>query len=124
VAGVAVGALAVFAVWLRWGSGWLVAVGGAQAVLGPAFLVGPTSAAWSSALAALALVVAAPRYLLVAVALGATAALIACGPTADPLRLLATFIGVGAAVGASRLPWGRWRTVGAVLLAVAAVVLA
>jgi hypothetical protein len=118
------GGLAILATYLRWGSGWLVAVGGAQAVLGPAVTVGPASAAWSSALAAVALLLLAPRYLLVAVALGTTAAFIACGPTADGIRVLATVAGVAVAYGVSRLPALRWRTAAALVLAAAAVALA
>ncbi len=62
---VAVAAALVATSW-RWGSTSLEAVAGAQAVLGPAGLVGPSTAAASSWLAALALVLAAVPLRLVA----------------------------------------------------------
>lgn len=126
-AGAAVAGLAAVATYLRWGTGWLVAVGGAQAVLGPAVVVGPATAAASATLATAALVLATPRSATAAVAIGTTAALLACGPAGGDgvlARLVATVVCVAAAFGVSRLPHLRRRTVAAVAVSVAAVALA
>lgn len=126
-AGAAVGGLAVLATYLRWGTGWLVAVGGAQAVLGPAVAVGPATAAASATLASAGLLLATPRSTLSAVALGTTAALLAYGPAGGDgvlARLGATVVCVALALGGSRLPQLRRRTVAALLATLVAVVLA
>lgn len=72
--------LAVTAVLVRWGSPSLSAVGGDQAVLGPALNVGSTAAGASAVLAALAIALLAPRPAFVVVALGVVAGAIVAGP--------------------------------------------
>lgn len=168
---------ALLAVAVRWGSASLSGLAGAQAVLGPAGLVGPRPAAASAWLAGAALVLAVPSArwdrpppaalppgaaapaapphrpggrraqplvaagrepvldapaaadegrparsarwpwarppaaaLVVAIALGVSAAMVVAGPSAagDPLqRAGATLAGVAAAVGVSALRWRR-----------------
>lgn len=66
---------------VRWGDGSLSALGGNQAVLGPALLVGDLRTAASAALAALAIALAAPRHPLLAVAAGVAAGAVVAGPT-------------------------------------------
>jgi hypothetical protein len=112
---------------LRWGTAWLVPLGGAQAVLGSAVLVGPVSGAAASALGAAALLLAAPPPPAAAAALGTTAALLVAGPAGASgvvVRLLATVVGVGLAHGAGRLGRLRLRTLAALVLAAAALGLA
>ncbi|MCU1484050.1 MAG: hypothetical protein JWN67_796 [Actinomycetia bacterium] len=120
--------LAFLAACWRWGSGWLVAVVGAQAVLGPAGAVGPPSAALSSWLAAVALVVAVPGASLVAaLAVGASAALVVAGPAGldgAGTRLAATAALGLLAFGVGRLRWRRWPALVALALAVGAAALA
>jgi hypothetical protein len=126
--GAAVAGLALWSVVLRWGSGWLVAVTGAQAVLGPAGVVGPPSAAASSWLAAAALVVAVPgSSLLAALAVGAGAGVVVAGPAGldgGATRVAATLALTLVAVGIGRLRWRRVPAVLALVLAVAAAALA
>ncbi len=126
--GVVTAGLAVYAVAARWGSGWLVAVTGAQAVLGPAGVVGPASAAASSWLAAAALVLAVPGGSIVAaLAVGASGALLVAGPggvDGIATRAAATLALTLIAVGLGRLPWRRVPAVVALALAAGAVVLA
>lgn len=105
VGGVAAGVAA--AVILRWGTSSLEAVSGAQAVLGPAVLVGSPLEIASAVLAALALVLICPPGL-AAVPFGAAAALLAVGPAAENLndalvRLAATVVAAGLATAC-----GRW----------------
>lgn len=96
----------------RWGSSSLTAAAGAQAVLGPGFLVGPRPAAAAITLAAVSLVLVAPAGL-VAVAFGAAAGLVAAGPSAGSIgdaAVRALGLGAGAAAGwflVPRLP--AWR---------------
>jgi hypothetical protein len=120
--------LALLATSIRWGSGWLVAFTGAQAVLGPAVFVGPAAAAVSSWLAAAALVVAVPdRSIIVATGSGAAAALLVAGPGGwggVAVRVVATVALVAAAVLSGRLGRPRERALGAAALAAAAVVIA
>jgi hypothetical protein len=126
--GAATAGLAFVAATIRWGSGWLVAVAGAQAVLGPAITVGPAAAATSSWLAAASLVAAVPdRSLVSATGVGVAAALLAAGPggwDGVAVRVLATVIAIAATVAAGRVGHARARALGAIALAVGAVVLA
>jgi hypothetical protein len=115
--------LACTSVLVRWGSPSLAAVGGAQAVLGPAVLVGTATAA-ATWLASLALVLSA-RDRLTAGAFGLAAAALAAGPSlphALATKAVGAVVGVGAAYAATRLP--RHASLAAVVLAAAAVVLA
>src|SRR4051794_28909678 len=125
---VATAGLAFVATTIRWGSGWLVAVTGAQAVLGRAIAVGPAAAAASSWLAAGSLAMAVPdRSLVVAAGTGTVAALLVAGTGGwggVVVRVLATAIAVGATVVAGRLGHARLRAIAAAALALAAVVLA
>jgi hypothetical protein len=120
----AVGLLAAFAAsaW-RWSSSDLADVAGAQAVLGPAGWVGPTSLAAAAWLAALAVLASAPlpwpdpaspaaervAPLLTAVALGASAAVVVAGPVPGGdewwVRWVAAVAGTLVVLGASR--WRR-----------------
>ena len=120
--------LAVAAATIRWGSGWLVAISGAQAVLGPAVVVGPAAAAASSWLAAACLVIAVPdRSIVPAVGVGVVAALLAAGPggwDGVAVRALASVLAVAAAIGVARIGHVRMRAIGAVGLAALALGLA
>jgi hypothetical protein len=122
----------------RWGSTSLEALAGAQAVLGPAGLVGPERAATAAWLAAAALVLSVPARArsagpqlvigVVIAATGATAALVVAGPAAGGewwIRAVATITAVGGAALASAVRGGRERIcdVLAIALAVAALVL-
>lgn len=98
----------------RWGSTSLDALAGAQAVLGPAGWTGPAAAAASAWLAAVAVVLAVsgrlprPPSLVLAVATGATAAVVVAGPApggAVWVRVLATVVATGLA-----LVVAAWRT--------------
>ena len=125
--GAASAALVAVATSLRWGTAWLVPLGGAQAVLGPALLVGPASAAAASTLGAAALIVGAPPSPAAAAALGTTAALLVAGPAGASgvvVRVLATVVAVGLAYGAGRIGRFRVRTLVALALAALAVGLA
>src|SRR5260221_532360 len=75
--GVAFGAvaLAALAVVARWGTGWLAALAGGQAVLGPAGLFGTAAAVGSAWYAGAAIVLASPGGWL-AVPFGASAGLV------------------------------------------------
>ena len=111
---------------LRWGITSLEGIAGAQSVLGPGVLVGPELATASSWCAAAALVLVSPRDWR-AVAFGLAAAIGVAGPTAATggdvaLRVVASVVGVGAAVAAGRfLPASVGRPAGLVLAAVAAI---
>jgi hypothetical protein len=120
--------LAGVATWWRWDSAWLVPIGGAQAVLGPAGLVGPPAAAAASWLVAATLVLLTPhRSVGGALVTGAGAAFVVAGPAGVEgmgTRVLATAAAVGVALAVSRLRWSRHRTGGALVAALAAAVLA
>lgn len=105
-------ALAAAAVAVRWGTTSLAAVGGAQAVLGPAVLTGPPAAAASSLLAALTLVLVSPAANLRAVAVGVAAAQLAAGPAGAggiAIRAVATACFVILCLLARHLPPWRLR---------------
>jgi len=124
---VATGTIAVVAVAVavRWGSTSLEAVGGAQAVLGPAALTGPVAGGLSSLLGALALVLVAPGGNLRAASVGAAAGLLAAGPGGTggiAVRVASTVVFVVLCLLARHLP--GWRLplalgVGAVALGLA-----
>lgn len=106
-----VAAAAVLGTLARFGSTSLAGVAGAQAVLGPAVLVGPVAGAVGSGLLALACVAAAPRReWWSAVPLGLLAGVVAFGPSAVSwpdavVRLGGAAVGVGLVVfAAPRLP--------------------
>jgi hypothetical protein len=135
-AAIAVPAL-VAASW-RWGSTSLEALAGAQAVLGPAGLVGPTKAAAAAWLAAVALVLLVPArasssagQVVTSVAIGASgaaAALVVAGPAIGDdwwVRAVATVTAIGCAALASVVRRDRERVCDAVaiVLAVAALIL-
>jgi hypothetical protein len=126
--GWATAGLAFLAACWRWGSGWLVALVGAQAVLGPAGAVGPASAAASSWLGAAALVAAAPGSSVVgALAVGAGAGVLVAGPAGldgAATREAATLALALLAFGVGRLRWRRVPALVGLALAVAAAVLA
>ena len=125
-------ATALGAAMVRWGSGSLRAIAGAQAVLGPAGWTGGTVAVTSSWLAALALVAAARpvggarsvRALVSLSAFAVAAADVVAGPSAGGalgVRVLASIVALALAFGCS-----RWRAasagaagIGVVALAVA-----
>lgn len=120
-------ALAAAAVAVRWGTTSLAAVGGAQAVLGPAVLTGPPAAAASSLFAALTLVLLSPAANLRAVAVGVAAAQLAVGPAGVggiAIRSVATACFVVLCLLARHLPPWRLRLsvgVGAAAFLLAAV---
>ena len=125
-------AVALCAVMVRWGSTSLRAIAGAQAVLGPAGWTGSNAAVVSSWLAALALVGAARPLrrdwswvgIAGVVPFAVAAADVVAGPSlggALALRVVATVIGLAAALVASR--WERAPACAAVV-AVAALVTA
>lgn len=118
-------ALVAWATALRWGSVWLVAVGGAQAVLGSGGVVGPAPAAASAWFAAGALVLGVPGgSIAAAVATGATAAFLLAGPSGTDgiaVRVAATLVLSLLAFGVGCLPWRRIPAVAGFGLAVAAV---
>lgn len=107
-------ALAVAATVARWGTADLSAVAGDQAVLGAALATGPVPLMASSALAGAGLVLAARvrgdawgSWVPVG-ALGVGAAVLAAGPAPSDLgalavRVVATVVGVAAAVGVATL---------------------
>lgn len=115
VAAAAAGAALVAASW-RWGSTSLEAIAGAQAVLGPAGLVGPHRAAVASWLAAGAVVLASPagRFgrvgsALPALASGTAAAVVVAGPAPGGdvwIRVVAAVLATALAAGAG---WCRTR---------------
>ncbi len=111
---------------LRWGITSLEGIAGAQSVLGPAGVVGPELATASSWCAAAALVLVSPRDWRAA-AFGLAAGISVAGPAAATggdvaLRVLASVVGVGAAVAAGRLlPASVARPVGLVVATAAAV---
>ena len=129
-------ALAAGATVVRWGSGSLAALGGAQAVLGPAGLVGPTAAAASSWLAAAAVLLCTPGPLRLkptsgivvgAIATGATAATLAVGPSAadEPvLRVAGVLVAVLVALATTFVPWRRAMSAAAFAAGLAAAVTA
>jgi hypothetical protein len=119
--------LAVTAALVRWGGPSLSAVGGDQAVLGAAVTIGSTAAAASCALAALAVVLTAPRDVPLVVAVGVVAGFLAAGPAFPqdvPVRLVGIVIGCALAYGARWVPLRSWAAVaagaGALLLAAVA----
>lgn len=123
--GVATVALVAWATALRWGSVWLVAVGGAQAVLGSAGVVGPAPAAASAWLAAGALVLGVPGGSIAAVlATGTAAALLLAGPSGTDgiaVRVAASLVLSLLAFGVGQLRWRRIPAAAAFVLAVSAV---
>ena len=120
--------LAFLATTIRWGSGWLVALTGAQGALGAAVLVGPAVAAASSWLAAASLVVAVPdRSVVTAAGAGTAAALLLAGPggvDGVAVRGLAIAVTVAATVLIGRTGHARPRSLAAFVLAAGAVALA
>jgi hypothetical protein len=135
--------LAVLASRLRWGSSDLDAIGGAQAVLGPAILVGPAAGAASAVLATIAVVLVATRSgerwpdVAAAAGLGVLAATLAAGPqvaggAGAAVRFGAAVVGVVAAIGVATISAGStarrrrhaWASGGAALAAVALAALA
>lgn len=124
----AVCVLAVLAATVRWGSPSLASVAGAQAVLGPAVAVGPVLAAVSAGLAAVAVLLVAPRGWR-AVPFGLAAALVAAGPAATgwveaAVRAPAALAGVLLALLVGRAPAESQRILVALVVAGAAVVAA
>lgn len=118
--------LAALSLVVRFGTPDLDAIGGAQAVLGPAGLVGPGAAAASAWLGGSAVVLAAAAplpgrgaRLLGALAAGALAAVLVAAPGDQPvLRLGATALAAGAAFVVTEAR-ARWRAAGPALAAVA-----
>lgn len=100
--------VALLAASWRWGSTSLEAIAGAQSVLGPAVLVGPTSAAAAAGLAAVTLLLAAPRpisssaagRLLVALASGSSVGVVLAGsgPGGDLWQRMVVSMGATGAV--------------------------
>lgn len=120
--------VAALSIAVRWGSTSLDAIAGAQAVLGPGGLVGPTLATASTWCAAAAVVLASPRGWRAA-AFGLAAALCVAGPTAADsgalvVRLAAAVAGAGLALAAGRWLPATMARAAALALAVAAGVLA
>ena len=119
---------AMAAVLVRWGAPTLTAAAGAQAVLGPAVLVGSFAAAASMALAAVAIaLLTPPRHLPVAVAVGLCVGAVAAGPSLPDevvVRVVGAVAGIGMAVAASRLAARRALDVAAIGAATVALVLA
>ena len=106
-AGAVAAFLAALAVLVRWGGPALSAVGGDQAVLGPAVLVGSVAAGASALLAALAIALLAPRSLWITAALAVVAGAVAAGPELPhdlPVRLLGEVLAGGVAVAARWVP--------------------
>ena len=99
--GVTVGAVAGALV-ARWGTSSLPAIGGAQAVLGPAFLVEPVLGAIAVLLAAASLVLVAPGGLLASV-FGAVAGIVVAGPS--PTGVVDLLVRVVAIAGGGALAW-------------------
>lgn len=120
--------LVALATAVRWGSPWLVAIGGAQGVLGPGGLVGPPLAAASAWLAAAALVLVVPgRTIVGGLATGVTAAFLVAGPAGDEgggVRVLGTAAAVVVALLVSYQPRRRLPALVGVGLAVVATGLA
>ena len=107
----------------RWGSTSLEAVAGAQAVLGSAVTVGPTSAAVASGLAGAAVLLTAaqpagddaPPPFLTAAAVGASVAVVAAGPAPGGdlwQRVLVALVAGVAAIAVGRMRVGARRGVG------------
>jgi hypothetical protein len=125
-------ALVAVSVVARWGTGDLAALTGAQAVLGPAVMVGPAPAALSAGLAALAITLLGPAgrarelsAFVLSAAAGATAGLLVYGPGDLPVvRALSAIVGTAVVVGLGHLPRAHWRAMLAVVVAVAAASLA
>lgn len=128
-------ALAGGATILRWGTGSLGAIVGAQAVLGPAGVVGPGMAAAGSWLAAAAVLLSTPgpvtirplgAAMLGAVATGTTAATLVMGPSPvdrPAVRIAGLLGGILAAILVTFVPWRRIVALLAVAAGVAAAVL-
>lgn len=122
--GAAAALLAVLAVLVRWGGPSLSALGGGQAVLGPAVLVGSVAAGASALLAAVAIALLAPRSTPVVVALAVVSGAIAAGPEL-PHDVAVRVVGVAAGGGvAYAARWVPLRHFLAAALAAAALVLA
>jgi hypothetical protein len=122
-AGAAAAPLAVTAAFVRWGDGSLSALGGDQAVLGPAFLVGDTRAAASAVLAGLAVALLAPRSVPLAAAVGVVAGALVAGPTLPHdlgVRVAGAIAGVLVALVARWVPFRGAAAVALGLLALAA----
>lgn len=123
-AGAVAALAAAAAVLVRWRGPSLDAVAGAQAVLGPAVALGVGAAAMSSALAALSIVLLAPRQLPLVLALGIVAGAVAVGP-AVPHDVIVRIAGAAACCGlAYAARWIPVRQGVAAALAVLALVLA
>lgn len=121
-AGAVAALLAATAVLVRWGGPSLSAVGGGQAVLGPAVVVGSGAAAVSSLLAALAIALVAPRAWPVVVALGVVAGAVAVGPELPDdlvVRVVGALVGTGLAFLARWVPFRQLLAVGLAGLALA-----
>jgi hypothetical protein len=99
--GVTVGAVAATLL-ARWGTSSLPAIGGAQAVLGPAFVVEPVLGAIAVLLAAASLVFVAPPGL-VAPVFGAAAGIVVAGPS--PTGVVDLLVRVVAVAGGGALAW-------------------
>ena len=122
-AGAVASLVATTAVIVRWGGPSLAAVAGGQAVLGPAITLGSAGAALASLLAALALVLVAPRTPVLAVAVGVVAASLAIGPELPHdlgIRLVGALAGCGLALAARWVPLREWLAIGLALVAVLA----
>lgn len=112
---------------LRWGTGSLRVAAGAQAVLGPAVVVGPELAAAGAGAGGIALVLAAPAGW-AAVPFGLAAGLLAAGPAAATgpdaaVRFGAGVLGIAAAWTAGRFLPRRLSGPMGLVAAAAAVVL-
>lgn len=116
--------LAALAVLVRWGGPSLSALGGGQAVLGPAVLVGSVAAGASALLAAVAIALLAPRSTPVVVALAVVSGAVAAGPELphDLVVRVAGVVAAGAVAYAAR--WVPLRHLLAAALGAAALVLA
>ena len=108
---------------VRWHTGWLVPVTGAQVVLGPAVAVGPARLALASACAAAAVLLATPPVSWTgAIASGTAAAFVAAGCT-WPVRIGATVLCAALALGVGLLPWRRTLVVSSAVAGLLAVAL-
>jgi hypothetical protein len=104
-------ALAAVSVLVRWGSSSLGALAGDQAVIGAAGWTGPLALVLSSWCAAVAMVVAAPRGVLPALAFGLAAASVVAGPgLGGPVvvRVAASAVAVGVAWMVGRYAAPSW----------------
>ena len=120
------GAVAAFvaatAVLIRWGGPSLSAVGGDQAVLGPAVLVGSVAAGLSAVLAALAIALLAPRSVPVVLALAVVAGAVVAGPELPhdlAVRIAGVVVAAGAAYAARWIPKRHLAAAAAAVVALA-----